>query len=66
MTCECFFFTFSGIVAEQQVPGAVNSCKATCVHYLREAAKKKPFIWEIFPKSVHPPQGFGEIWENER
>ena len=34
---------------------------------LRGAAKKKPFLFgDIFPKCVYPPQGFCEIWENER
>ena len=30
----------------------------------REGVKKK--FRETFPKSVFPPQGFCEIWENER
>ena len=36
------------------------------VIYEGSRPKKKGFIWESFPKCVNPPQGYCEIWENER
>ena len=31
-----------------------------------KVSKKNGSFWEISPKSVYPPKGFCEIWENER
>ena len=35
-------------------------------YFLGKLPKKNVFFWDIFPKSVYPPQGFCEIWEYER
>ena len=49
-----------------------NSTNITSILYKSNHAlhqvpnKQKNFFWEISPKFVYPPQGFCEIWENER
>ena len=59
--CPCIVVFLSLFLCQIQ-----ESSKNLVGTWLKGSCQKNVFFLDIFPKSVYPPQGFCENWENER